>query len=428
LEELRVAQSETENELQISSSLARLAMVYEYPLRMKIVTELYMREMSPKQFFEEFGGGSVSRVSRHFERLVEYGWLKLEGTATGGKRRGAVEHFYRATGLVVFDEEAWAELPVPMRAAFSWITVEQLTERVRAAIAAETFNARPDRRHLTWTPVLLDETGWDRVIAAVNDLFETILEEQKRSKLRIAESGEVPSLATVGLAAFESPLQITESDDWPTRPDLAVDARDPKESLDTTLFFPMQLAKVLADPEALQILAQLNLREMSPKQFHDEFDGGTMSSVGRRFQKLAKAGWLKMVREESGGRRRGATEHFYRAIGPAILDRDDWSALPDQLKATLTWKTFEQLREKAKEAIGAGTFDARTDRHLTWSLLLLDQLGWEEVIAAIDGLFQSIFLEKRNAESRISKSGEKPIKATVALAAFESPKDRTKAP
>lgn len=403
-------------------------MVYEYPLRMKIVTELYMREMSPKQFFEEFGGGSVSRVCRHFERLVEYGWLKLEGTATGGKRRGAVEHFYRATELVVFDEETWAELPIPMRAAFSWITIEQLTERVRMAIAADTFNSQPDRRHLTWTPVLLDEIGWDRVIAAVNVLFETVLEEQKRSKLRIAESGETPALATVGLAAFESPLQTTERDDWRTQSNLAVEAIDPKEGIDTTLFFPMQLAKVLADPEALQILAQLNLREMSPKQFHDEFGGGTMSSVGRRFQKLAKTGWLRMVREESGGKRRGATEHFYRAIGPAILDRDDWSELPDPLKTTLTWKTFEQFRERAKEAIGAGTLDARTDRHLTWSLLLLDQLGWEEVIAAVDALFQSIFLEERNAESRIRKSGEKPIKTTVALAAFESPKDLTRAP
>ena len=422
-----MAKSGLDNRLRELSPLARLAMVYEYPLRMRIVTELYMREMSPKQFFEEFGGGSVSRVARHFERLVEYGWLKLEGTATGGKRRGAVEHFYRATGLVVFDEETWAELPIPMRAAFSWITIEQLTERVGAAIEAGTFNSRPDHRHLTWTPIALDETGWDRVVAAVNALFEETLEEQKRSKLRIAESGEAPSLATVALAAFESPPQVGGKDDRQASPNQA-DVIDQKKGIDTSLFFPMQLAKVLADPEALQILAQLNLREMSPKQFHDEFGAGTMSSVGRRFQKLAKTGWLTMVREESGGKRRGATEHFYRAIGPAILDRDDWSELPEPLKATLTWKTFEQFRERAREAIGAGTFDARTDRHLTWSLLLLDQAGWKKVIADIDALFQTIFLEERSAESRIAKSGKKPIQITVGLAAFESPKDSTKAP
>jgi DNA-binding transcriptional ArsR family regulator len=314
-----------------------------------------------------------------------------------------------------------------MRAAFSWITIEQLTERVGAAIEAGTFNSRPDHRHLTWTPIALDETGWDRVVAAVNALFEETLEEQKRSKLRIAESGEAPSLATVALAAFESPPQVGGKDDRQASPNQA-DVIDQKKGIDTSLFFPMQLAKVLADPEALQILAQLNLREMSPKQFHDEFGAGTMSSVGRRFQKLAKTGWLTMVREESGGKRRGATEHFYRAIGPAILDRDDWSELPEPLKATLTWKTFEQFRERAREAIGAGTFDARTDRHLTWSLLLLDQAGWKKVIADIDALFQTIFLEERSAESRIAKSGKKPIQITVGLAAFESPKDSTKAP
>jgi DNA-binding transcriptional ArsR family regulator len=427
LEELRVAKSEIDNRTERHSLLTRLAIVYDYPLRTKIVTELYMREMSPKEFFDEFGGGSVSRVCRHFEKLAEYGWLKLERTETGGKRRGAVEHFYRAPELVVIDEETWAELPAPMRAAFSWISLEQLTEQVKAAIAADMFDARPDH-HLTWTPLLLDEQGWRRVIAAVNALFETVVEEQERSKSRVAKSGETPALITVAIAAFESPLHAPDQGNWRYRSDFSADAIDFGDRIDTTLFFPMQLAKVLADPEALQILAQLNLREMSPKQFFDEFGGTSMASVVRRFQKLAKAGWLRMVREESGGKRRGATEHFYRAIGPAILDQENWSKLPASLKSTLTWKVFEQYREKVKEAIHGGTFETRTDLHFTWSLLLLDQLGWEEVTDALNSLFESIFLEERNAESRMAKSGEKPIQVTVGLAAFESPKDLTKAP
>jgi DNA-binding transcriptional ArsR family regulator len=408
-----------------SSLLARLAVVYADPLRMKIVTELYMREMSPKQFFEEFGGGSVSRVARHFERLAEYEWLQLKRTETGGKRRGAVEHFYRATELVVFDEKAWAKLPLSMRSAFSWTTFEQLTERVTAALAAETFNAGPSR-HLSWTPFLLDELGWERAAAAVMTVFEAAVEEQLQARLRTAESGEKPTLATIALAAFESPSQPGQQG-WTGDASAIPNAVDPCRAIDTNLFFPMQVAKVLDDPEALQILAELNVREMSPKQFQDEF-GGTASAVGRRFQKLAKAGWLEMVRKEKGGKRRGATEHFYRALGPAILDSESWSELPNSLKATLTWKTYSQLREKVKEAIGAGTFDVRTDRHLTWSLLLLDRRGWKTVSEAVDLLFETLFLEAKSAELRIAKSGETPIPVTVALAMFESPKDASKAP
>jgi hypothetical protein len=36
-----------------------LAVVFAVPIRLKIVTELYQRDMSPTQFYEEFGGGSV---------------------------------------------------------------------------------------------------------------------------------------------------------------------------------------------------------------------------------------------------------------------------------------------------------------------------------------------------------------------------------
>jgi hypothetical protein len=76
----------------------------------------------------------------------------------------------------------------------------------------------------------------------------------------------------------------------------------------------------------------------------------------------------------------------------------------------------------------AGTLDARPDRHLTWSFLRLDQLGWEKVITAIDALFAYIFKEQESAKLRIANSGEKPITMTVALAAFESPKESSKAP
>ena len=413
-------------DIESHASLARLAVVYRDELRMKIVTEAYMREISPKLFHEEFGGGSVSRVARHFERLIEADWLKLARTETGGKRRGATEHFYRATELVVFDEELWAALPASVRSAFSWTTFEQLAERVRAAITAGTFNARPDR-HLTWTPVLLDQLAWERVIAGALALFNTVLEEQDRAKLRIGESGEKPALATVAVAAFESPMWRQGQNDWRSRSYPPAQTADSGEPIDRMLFFPM-LAKVCADPLDLQIVDELNRREMSAKQFHAELEGASVSGFSRRLRRLTKDRWLKQVRQETGGQRRGATEHFYRAVGPAFLDTDDWAEIPEPIQATITWGTFTQLRERVREALDAGTFDARTDRHLTWSLLLLDQIGWEEVLSAINGFFKALFDEEEGAKERITESGEKPILATVALAAFESPKDLAKAP
>jgi DNA-binding transcriptional ArsR family regulator len=396
-----------------SSFLARLAVVYADPIRLKIVSELFMREMSPSQFYDGFGGGSLSRVDRHFKRLAEHGWLRLVRKASGGRRRGATEHFYRAPELAIFDSETWALLPQTLRTEFSWRIFEQFAERVKEALEGGTFDARPDR-HFTWTPLALDEMGRERVIAAVDALFTALSEEQADARLRIAKSGEKPIEATVGLAAFDSPSPRRN------RSGLLLPAVEVVESADA-LPFAVRVAKVFADPLNLKIVTELNLREMSPTQFVDECGGAPLAGVDRRFKLLTEIGWLTKVGEKSGGRRRGATENFYRATGPAIFDSRSWSKVEDSVRVTFSWRIFEQLAEQAREAMDAGTFDSRVDRHHSWTPLVLDQLGWDQVIAAVDALFHLLFEEQAAAKARLARSGEEPVIATVYLAAFESP-------
>jgi hypothetical protein len=400
--------------------LQRLAVVLADPLRLKIVTELYLREMSPTLFFEEFGGGSVSRVARHFEVLAKHCWLRYIRSETGGRRFGGVESFYRAPELVVFDNETWAELPYSIRAAFSATTFNQFAERVTEAIQAETFDARPDR-HFTWTPILLDQIGWERIIAALNVLFESLFEEQEDAKLRIYNSGEEPIRATVALGGFESPGADLSRDSERVGVNLGESTRGLPP-------FTWRVSKVFADPLCLKIVAELNLRAMSATEFHRTFGGASKAGIHRRFKMLTELGWLKKVSEETGGRRRGATERFFRAAGPAVFDNDSWCEVPSLIRSTHSWTIFEQLSEQFKEAMEAGTVDARPDRHLSWSLLLLDRLGWEHVIGALDALFAFIFEEQAVAEGRAADSGEERIRMTVALAGFESPRDLTRAP
>jgi hypothetical protein len=409
-----------------AAKLARLAVVYADELRMKIVTEAYMREVSPKLVHEEFGGGSVSRVAQHFDRLAESDWLTLAREETGGARRGAVEHFWRAPELVIFEDETWAALPASMRASFSWVTFEQLTERVSAAIIAGTFDARSDR-HLSWTPVMLDLLGWERLIVAADVAFRTVLEEQDRANRRLAESGEESLLATAALAVFESPMWLRHQGGWGHRPYAPASAIGVTAAIDRRSFFPM-LARACANPLDLRIVGELNRCELSPKRLHALMDDLTLPGSDRRLRKLASQGWAAEIRQETGGARRGATEHFYRAVGPALIDNESWAEIPDAIKVTITSRTFEQLREKVKEAVDVGTFDARTERHLTWSLLRLDRVGWKAVVGVVDGFLEALFDEEKSAKQRLAVSGERPILSTIGLAAFESPEDSVKVP
>lgn len=399
------------------SHLQRLAIVFADELRLKIVTELYMREMSPKGFYAQFGGGSVSRVDHHFKRLAEYGWLRFIRSESGGGRRGGVEHFYRATELACFDHETWCCLPYSVKAAFSWRIYKQFSERIVEAMEAGTFDYRSDR-HLTWRPVVVDRAGWERVIGAIDSLFEGLFDEQADAKLRIFNSGASPMLATVALAGFESPMLHK----LPDGPRLVDPTREPSVPL------PPRLSKVFADEVCLRIVAEANVRELSATEFYAEFGGQSIDGIRRRFRALRQLGWLAKVGERSGGRRRGAAEVFYRATGPAIFGNPEWSEVPRSIRQMDDWAVFHQLTDKVMEAMWSGAFDAREDRHLTWSLLRLDRQGWMKISVSIDEVIDLVLEEAEGAKSRMAMTGEDPITMTVALAAFESPESTVKAP
>lgn len=391
----------------------QLAVVFADPIRLKIVSELFLKEMSPSQFYEAFGGGSLSRVAAHFRRLQEFGWLRLVRREGGGGRRGGVEHFYRAPKLAIFDNESWSQLPHSLKTEFSWRIFEQFAEQVKKAFEAGTFDARAER-HFTWTPLVLDEEGRTRVIQMVDALFAALFEEQADARVRLDYSGETSMHATVGLAAFDSPREERN------RSGLILPAAAPEMVVDEKEFMA-RLARIFRSDIDLKIVTELSLREMSPSQFAEKWGGGDLSEVARRFRRLLKQGWLVKVGSKTGGKRRGATETFYRATGPAIFDTRNWAKVPSAIREMYSWRIFEQLAEQVREAMDAGTFDSRSDRHHTWTPFVLDETGWRQVITAVDRVFHKVLREQGQAKRRLARSGEEPTIATVYLAAFQSP-------
>lgn len=399
--------------------LRRLSIVFAVELRTRIVAELYMREMSPKQFFEEFGGSSLPRVTRNFEILAKHGWLRyIRSEGPGGKRRGGIEHFFRASEPAFCDADTWAGLPYSIRVAFSWSGIKQIAEQLRAALEAAPFSARPDR-HLTVKRLLLDQLGWERVIEALTGELVAHFEEQEDARRRVSHSGESLLRVSTILLGFESPMQNA----------LAEESGLVEDRSEPLMPFPVRLSKILRDEMCLQIIAEGNRREISAPLFYREVGGDSVESIRRRIRTLAELGWLKQVGEKTGGRRRSAVERFYKATAPAILTEDGpWSAPPPSLKGSDSWAAFERLSELAREALRAGTFDARDNRCLAWPILVLDRQGWKRVATSVKALDARLAGEQEMAMNRMEQSDVMPIAITVATAAFESPRNLTKAP
>ncbi len=392
----------------------RLAVVFADPIRLKIVTELFQREMSPAQFFAAYGGGSRARVNAHFKRLEDQGWLRWVREERGG-RPGGVENFYRATQLAIFDNETWAQLPPSVRAEFSWRIFSQFAERIKAALEMGTFDLRPER-HFTWTPLLLDEIGRQRVLEIVDQTFESLFEERADARRRIELSTVEPIHAVVGLAGFDSPNRERNRSGLMLPLPPQVEAGQAEN-------FTARLARVFSSEINLKIVTELCLRPMSASEFAEEFAGGDIPPISRRFRVLAENGWLRKVEERTGGKHRGGILRIYQAVRPAIFDTQSWAQVDDSIRETFSWRIFEQMAEQVREAMDAGTFDVRVDRHLTWTPFLLDDTGWAQVITKVDAAFHAILAEQDSAMSRLAKSGEEPAIFTVYLAAFESPKD-----
>jgi hypothetical protein len=394
--------------------LRNLAIVFKVELRLSIVAELYVHPMSPKGFFEKFGGTSVERVAQNFEVLEEHGWLRRIGyKGRDTKRRGPSEILYRATEPPFFDAETWALLPYSLRLAYSWSSFAAIARFLRQGIEGALFEGRPSRA-LTCTSLEFDEISWKRVITKLDGDFEAIFEEQEDARVRVACSGAKLYRAGVLQVGFESP----RSDER-----LAVDLADgPWEPL---ISLPERMAPIFADDLCMQILSELNRSDISVKKFHREFGGDASEGAVRyRFDRLKDLAWIAVVEQI---KKRATYENIYRATRPAVSTKGPWADAPDALRKAETWETFLRFSELVKEAIVAGTFDLRDDRHLSWSIVNLDQAGWQKVSANMEKLAASIGEEEKSAQKRIA-AGAKPLTMVVGLMATESRPGLVKAP
>lgn len=185
--------------------MLRLSKVFADPLRLKVLAECRLREMSPKGFYDAFGGVSLARVQRAFDVLAEYSWLAPTQSEAERSRADADEHLYGASEGALLDESTWPDMPAPMKPLVSMRIFETLADRVQDAVEAGTMAARDDQ-HLSWTPMALDQRGWETVISRVDALFYALSQVQRDADARMAESGEKPIPMTVALLAFESPI------------------------------------------------------------------------------------------------------------------------------------------------------------------------------------------------------------------------------
>ncbi len=176
-----------------------------------------------------------------------------------------------------------------------------------------------------------------------------------------------------------------------------------------------RLVKALAHPLRVQILTILNERMASPNELSKELEEG-LSQVSYHVKVLKDFECIEMTKTEP---RRGAVEHYYRATARAFLTDSDWQTLPDSVKPGVSAASVQMIVDDVVEALKGGTFDAREDRHLSWTPGVVDEQGWEESTELVAETLKQVVKIHADSAKRLAKSGEEGVPATVVLLNFE---------
>jgi DNA-binding transcriptional ArsR family regulator len=181
----------------------RLVRGLSHVLRQHILLATLQREISPNELSKALGEG-LSQVSYHVKVLREDCDGLIEQTRTE-PRRGAVEHYYRASTKTLLPASAWRRLKKGMRAIVGAGLASDLFNDLAASLKAGKLQGEHD--HITRTPLVLDAEGKRNVKAIAKRATEEVEDEQRAAATRMAKANGKGAKAvgyTFALLAFET--------------------------------------------------------------------------------------------------------------------------------------------------------------------------------------------------------------------------------
>jgi DNA-binding transcriptional ArsR family regulator len=171
----------------------RLAKALSHPLRPRILQRLDEDGVaSPNQLAMALGE-PLGNVSYHVRVLRELDCAELVRTEP---RRGALEHFYRATARPWLDDQQWAALPRGFRARTLGRSVSEILEQASTASREGGFDG--PETYVGHVVLALDADGLTELRALLSATLEAARQVAAESARRQAEHGRdgPPTIAT----------------------------------------------------------------------------------------------------------------------------------------------------------------------------------------------------------------------------------------
>jgi DNA-binding transcriptional regulator GbsR (MarR family) len=178
----------------------------------------------------------------------------------------------------------------------------------------------------------------------------------------------------------------------------------------------LNLIKALAHPSRVHALHILNQRAASPTELAPEV-GTSVSRMAYHIRELEKFGCVELVRTTP---RRGAIEHFYRALERASFSDGEWAQIPRSIRKGIVSMELRTTGKLLSDSLEAGNFEHRTNRHQSLFEEVVDEQAWDESMALLSETMEKLIeIQVASNERRIGD--EAPgIPMAISLIGFET--------
>ena len=178
------------------------------------------------------------------------------------------------------------------------------------------------------------------------------------------------------------------------------------------------LLRAISTPLRHRLLSMLDGRTASPNQLAREL-GLPLGRVRYHIRLLSDLGAIELVGTEP---RRGALEHFYRAVTTVWFNEADWSKLPRSARRGILGQNLQHIFASVTKAADSGGFDKPGSAVMRAPLELDKKTAMTELSDLLqDSLDRAREINLRAAERRSADPTTSSTPTELAILHFERP-------
>lgn len=173
-----------------------------------------------------------------------------------------------------------------------------------------------------------------------------------------------------------------------------------------------QLTRALSQTLRVEVLERIASGPASARQIA-EVSGEPLSRIAYHTSVLCDTGCIRPI-DPAGA---DPDERLYEVA--TLLPTTPRLPLSDSTRGHAVAAVLQRILDRGFAALGAGTLDDEEGSRIGCESLLLDERGWSEAKAILDGALERLAATRAASAKRLADSGESGVPVTIAFAGFE---------